>query len=148
MSPIDAFRGGRIYLDANVFIYAVEGYPKYLGLCSEILSGIQSGAFRGLTSELTLAEVLVRPLREGASEVVAVYEELLQSRTSFDVIPVTRALLRRSSEIRALLGCRLPDALHAATAEAGSADVLLTADQGFKVPGALSVSHSMNFSKK
>ncbi len=134
MISVESLRGNRLYLDANVFIYAVEDFPIYSEICRKILGFIDASSISAVTSEISLAEVLVRPIQEDNSEAVRVYEDLLKGRPQFLVEPVTRALLRSSAQIRAKSGCRLPDAIHIATASAWSSEILLTADKRMNAP--------------
>lgn len=134
---IAGYSGHRVYLDANVFIYALEQFPKYAKLCAEILQAIEDQALFAVTSEITLAEVLVRPLRKQQQAIVNSYERLLQSRHSFEVVSVSRAVLRDSADLRVSLGGRLPDAIHVATALRHKADFFFTADKSLKTPPSI-----------
>ncbi len=53
--------GKRVYLDANVFVYAIEGYPQFADGIRELFRKVDQGQVEAITSELTLAEVLVKP---------------------------------------------------------------------------------------
>ena len=63
MGAIDALRGLVVYFDANIIIYIVEGYPSQRIILRNLVRALDDGLFRTLTSELTLAEVLVGPFR-------------------------------------------------------------------------------------
>ena len=57
--------GGRsVYLDSNVFIYAVEGMEPYQADLRNLFVQIASSKIIAVTSVLTLAEVLVKPFRD------------------------------------------------------------------------------------
>ena len=134
MISAESLRGTRLYLDANVFIYAVEDFPIYSDICRKLLGYVDAGSIQAVTSEISLAEVLVRPIQEENSEAVRVYEEMLKDRPQLLVEPISRALLHASARIRAKTGCRLPDAIHVATAAAWSSEILLTADKRMSAP--------------
>jgi predicted nucleic acid-binding protein len=72
---VNAIRGERIYLDTNIFIYAIEGYPDFVDELNQLFDSIDAGNFRAFTSELTLAEVLVRPLMDANLEIQAVNQK-------------------------------------------------------------------------
>jgi predicted nucleic acid-binding protein len=118
----------RVYLDANILIYAVEGAAQYAAVLRSLLAAADQGAVQLATSELTLAEVLVGPLRTANAEIAATYELLLSSKQSINVVPVDRSILRLCAEIRATVKLRLPDAIHLATAELVKSDYFLTED--------------------
>jgi hypothetical protein len=62
---LNAIRGERVYLDTNIFIYALEGYPDFVEELAELFESLDEGNLSAGTSELTLAEVLVRPFIDG-----------------------------------------------------------------------------------
>lgn len=123
-----------VYLDTNVFIYAVEGYQPVQAVVDELFAGLEQGHFAGVTSELTLAEVLVKPLELGLGNVVSAYTDLLQPSEHLAVVPVGRTILVEAARQRALLGIRLPDAIHVATALDAGCDVFLTNDRRLRLP--------------
>lgn len=61
MGLLTALQGDRIYLDTNIWIYALEGYPAFRAEITLLFERIQSGALMAITSELALAELLVKP---------------------------------------------------------------------------------------
>ncbi|HSZ59707.1 MAG TPA: hypothetical protein VK797_28950 [Tepidisphaeraceae bacterium] len=65
MGSINAIAGTKVYLDANVFIYAVEGFAGVGAKLTTLFQRFDRGELQAVTSELTLAEVLVKPLRDG-----------------------------------------------------------------------------------
>ncbi|WP_420457014.1 type II toxin-antitoxin system VapC family toxin [Rubrivirga sp.] len=136
MGLIERIGGRRTYLDSNIFIYAFEGHPAFSESLARLLAEIEHQRVDAATSEISLAEALVMPLREGRADLVSVYEVFLQSRPSFAVVPVSRAVLVEAARLRAGTRLKLPDAIHAATARHAGCDVLLTNDTGIKaVPG-------------
>ena len=137
MIDIESFTGDHIYLDANVFIYAVEGFPKYAKLCAGILQSIEDMKIHAVTSELTLAEVLARPLKDQKLAIAAVYQELIRSQFDLKVVPISREILIAAAYLRATLNCRLPDAIHLATAQQYGSEFFLTADKAIKVPTSM-----------
>jgi len=46
---------GPVYLDANIFIYALEGYPDFQARITILLEAMDHQEIEALTSELTLA---------------------------------------------------------------------------------------------
>ena len=47
-----------IYIDTNVFVYAIENHPKYGGACKRILIGIMNKKIDAACSILVLVELL------------------------------------------------------------------------------------------
>ena len=98
MIDIESFTGDHVYLDANIFIYAVEGFPKYSALCSDILQSIEDMKIHAVTSELTLAEVLARPFKDQKISTISIYQELIRSQYDLKVVPISRADFDRSRQ--------------------------------------------------
>lgn len=62
----DAFRGvSRLGLDTAPIIYFMEANPKFDALVNEVFLRISQGVLEGYSSVISLAEVLVLPLRQG-----------------------------------------------------------------------------------
>lgn len=136
---MEIFLGKRVYLDANVFIYALEGFADYEAVCRELLAALDAGAFAGVTSELTVAEVLVHPLMHGATEIADAYRTVLYESPHLKLAPIDRNILEASAALRAGLRMRLPDAIHVATAAASACSVLLTGDKAMRAPAGLAL---------
>ncbi len=129
--------GLRVYLDSNVFIYALEAMPRYGPLCLAILEGLEKRDFRGITSELTIAETLARPMRDNRLDLAKTYDDLLQNGESLEVVPVSRSVLIESARLRALVRNPLPDSIHLATAIEAKCDYFITGDKSLKPSSAL-----------
>jgi predicted nucleic acid-binding protein len=118
MGIMDTFRGERIYLDTNIFIFALEAYPEYVSALTSLFAAIDDGKIKAVTSELTLAEVLIKPMMDNNADLQKVYKETLRSSEVFS------ARLRAESET-----LRLPDAIHLATARVHHCTFFLTNDK-------------------
>lgn len=116
MGLLDAVQGPRVYLDTNVFIYGIEGFERFENEIGALFGAVDRGDIEAATSELTLTEALVKPFREGNATHQQIYQEALQNRASFHLVPVIRPILVEAARLRALTGLRLPDAIHLATA--------------------------------
>lgn len=118
-----------VYLDTNVFIAAFEGSGGLGDDVWPLLEAVERGELHAATCELTLAEVLVHPLRRGDAALVAAYEAMIAPSASLSVVAVDRALLTSAARLRAERpALRLPDALHLAAALRVGADLLVTRD--------------------
>jgi predicted nucleic acid-binding protein len=119
---------GRVYLDTNIFIYALEGYPAFRPILTTLFNALDRGELTAVTSELTLAEALVKPLLDRHAERQAAYLQVLQPSPSLHLAPVSREVLLAAARLRAETGLKLPDAIHAATAQLTGCDQFLTND--------------------
>ena len=139
MGSIATLQGQRLYLDANLFIYALEAVEPWARPALELLSSIDRGDCTGVTSELTLAECLVKPLQLGRSDLAETYQSVLQPRPHLFVVPVSRKVLVEAAQIRSSTRLKLPDAIHAATALSQGCASYLTNDDRFQAPPNLAV---------
>jgi len=83
-----------------------------------------------ITSYLSVVECRVKPLRTGDTNLLALFDGFWQ-RERLLVADVTREILDRAAELRALHGFKIADAIHLATALAHRATAILTADPTF-----------------
>lgn len=132
MATIADLKGKRIYLDANVFIYALDNLPPWNVLSAELLHGAEAGVIAAITSELTLAECLVKPYQTRSQQAVSIYEQTIRPRSWLTIMPVSRVVLIETARIRAASTAKLPDAIHVASFHLQRADVFITNDQPLK----------------
>jgi hypothetical protein len=68
--------GNRVYLDTNLFIYAVEEIVPYADQVKPLLQAADRGEIELVTSLLALTETLVMPYRKEDDVLVTTYREL------------------------------------------------------------------------
>lgn len=132
MGLLKALHGDRIYLDTNTWIYALEGYSAFRPELTQLFGQIRAGTLRGVTSELTLAELLVKPFRDQDLAQQTRYKKAIANRQNFFIVPVLRDLLIDAAEVRANTQLKLPDAIHAATALRTDCTTFVTNDRQLK----------------
>jgi predicted nucleic acid-binding protein len=132
--------GSTVYLDTNIFIYALEGYQSCAAQIESIFNAIDNGSIASVTSELTLAEVLVKPYQLGDAKLIDSYHAILSPSDSLAVLPISRNILIQAAQLRAANSeIRLPDAIHAATALSSGCDSFISNDKGLRKLSALRV---------
>jgi predicted nucleic acid-binding protein len=122
---------GLVYIDTMTLIYTVERYPAYFPLLDPLWKTAQTGSIEIVSSELTLMEALVGPLKSGNTTLENAFEQALLS-TNMRLIPITQPILREAARLRATTKLRTPDALHAATAQLAGCVLFVTNDVGFR----------------
>jgi len=129
VASLTALLGEFVYLDTNIVIYVVEGYAPFERTIRALLDAVDNRQIRAATSELTLAEVLVKPKMDGKVDLVKAYHTFLESSAAIEVLPITQNILVQAAELRASSATKLPDAIHIATALSVGCSSLLTNDQ-------------------
>ncbi|MEG4104973.1 PIN domain-containing protein [Microcoleus sp. S13_C5] len=138
MGQLNLPSSATIYLDTQVIIYTVEANPNYYLLIQPLWLKFQIGEIELMTSELTLLETLVFPLRNANTILVSDYEQLLLS-SDIQLVPIIQSVLRTAANLRANTNLKTPDAIHAATAISEGCTLFLTNDNGFRNVPNLSV---------
>ncbi|MCY3867486.1 MAG: PIN domain-containing protein [Chloroflexi bacterium] len=129
----------RLYIDSAPLIYYVEENAAYLDKMREIVGIVDQTDLLAFSSVLTLAEVLVWPLRQGDQQLVQAYQEILVAGDDYELVVVTPEIAVTAADIRARYGLGTPDSLHVATAIATHCDAMLTNDSDMKRIKELSV---------
>ena len=129
MGLITSFTDTSLYLDTNVFVYACEGFPEFNDILRELFEAIDAGNITAVTSELTLAELLVKPFMDGDTHRQSVYRDTIRNSDLLSVHPVSRDILIEAARLRSVSSLRLPDAIHVATACSAGCTAFLTNDR-------------------
>jgi predicted nucleic acid-binding protein len=120
---------GRVGLDTPVFVYQIERVAPFDAVAHQVLLQLRQGAATGVTSVLTFAELLVRPLRLGRRGLAARYEALVRATPNLTVVDINGGIARRAAALRAAYNLRTPDALQLAAAIEGGATAFVTNDR-------------------
>jgi predicted nucleic acid-binding protein len=132
MGELNSQLGRRVYLDTNIIIYAVEGYETHAARIKFVLQAMTDGEITAVTSDLTVAEVLVKPKRDHNRKLEGAYQQFLLPTESFRNSAVSREILEAAAGIRANSALKLPDAIHFASAIDQHCDSFLTNDDRFE----------------
>ncbi|BAP89327.1 putative uncharacterized protein [Burkholderiales bacterium GJ-E10] len=134
-------RGSRVYFDTNCFIYVVEGVERYRPVLEPLMNAAATGAVTGVTGEITLAEVLVKPLRDQEAQQVLLYKQMLADRQPITLVPITQTIWESAAALRARLPVRLPDAVHLAAARHAGCALFVTNDGALTALPDLEILH-------
>src|ERR1043165_4059637 len=73
---------------------------------------------RLVTSELTLSELVVKPLELQRADLIQVYDNWMITNPYLEVVPISRDVLFKAALLRAKnKSLKLPDAIHLTTAQ-------------------------------
>jgi predicted nucleic acid-binding protein len=83
-------------------------------------------------SELSVLEVLVKPLRVQNASLQGLFLGTLYHTPGLSCIPMSRQILEAAAQVRATSGLKTPDAIHAATALIEGCTLFVTNDVAFR----------------
>jgi predicted nucleic acid-binding protein len=126
----DVPEGVAVGLDTAPVIYFIEAHPQYGPIVLPLFDQrFQQGLNKAVTSVLTLAEVLVKPLTASRADLCQRFRELLTGAPNLQLFDVGVAIAEKAADLRARYGVRLPDACQVAVALAGGASYFITNDK-------------------
>ena len=118
----------RLYLDAAPVIYLIEENEDYVGIVDQIL---EKSDVELIASDLTRLECRIKPIQENNQELLKDYDEFFSDVVS-KIVPLSRDVIDRATEIRSEHGFKTPDSIHLAAAVVLNCDQFLTNDLRLK----------------
>ena len=125
-------RHGEVALDTSVFVHQLEADAKYVRLTREVFAWVEESGHRGVTSTITMTELLVRPYRNkderGADDCFALFSRF----PNLEWVAPNLEICDEAARIRAQCGLKTPDAIEAATAIYCGISGFLTNDRAYR----------------
>ena len=115
----------RYYLDAAPIIYLIEQRQPF---ATSVRSKLAMAGIIPITSELARLDCRVKPIHDGNQILLKDFDDYF-SNTIAEIVPLTRDVVDKATEIRAQFNFKTPDSLHLAAAVVSNCDVFLTNDQ-------------------
>ena len=129
---VSALQATKAYFDTNLFIYLIEKNPEFEATVTTLIQHLDAMNCQIVTSELTLAECLVKPYATEDVQSQNHYQQGIQTTSFLQVEPITRDILIKSAQLRAELNNKLPDSIHLATAIEHGCDIFVGNDKSLK----------------
>lgn len=124
----DTLSGRRVYIDANIFIYFLNGSPAWLPAAESLLTAAGAGRISAVTGEAVVAEVMVGPYRARDPLHIRSVREFFAQPGFLEIVPHTSQAWDDAAMLRGTMGVPLVDALHIATAAQSRCDAIVTND--------------------
>ena len=118
-----------VALDTMVFVYHLANHPRYAALTTAVLEAVETGQLAGMTTTVTLAEILTAPAKTGDRQAFQDYELYLTRFPNLQIAPLDIELARETALVRGATGLRTPDAIQVAAARLVKADAIITNDR-------------------
>jgi len=129
---MEKLKGKVVGLDTMVFIYHFEENQPYSPLTFSIFESLEKGNFNGITSILTLLEILVKPKKENNLLLTERYKLLFETFPNLQVKEINENIADIASSLRANYNINTPDAIQIATSLEVKADIFITNDVTLK----------------
>lgn len=122
----------KLALDTPPVIYFVKTHAQYDALVTEVFQRINEGWIIGVTSVITVTEVLVLPLKQGNTALASEYWDLLTNSANMQLISIDPETAKVAADLRARYNLRTPEALQLAAAIRAGCEAFLTNDATLK----------------
>ena len=130
MGPLALPSAGLVYLDACSLIYSVERVEPYRTLLEPMWQEAQDGNLTIVTSPVLAIEVLVKPIRDGNTEIEMQYRKLFGTN-AVRLLEASYPMFEDAARLRAETGLKTPDPLQAATALRADCALFIANDTDF-----------------
>jgi predicted nucleic acid-binding protein len=119
-----------IYADSGILIRLIEGADRLRLPIESRLHDIRSQDKTLITSRLSRLECRCKPMRERQEYVLNLYDGFFDTQEVL-LKEIDAAVIERATELRAAIGLKASDAIHAATAILAGVSEFWTADRDF-----------------
>ena len=123
----------KIYLDANIFIYATVNTQEIGNKCRSLLKEIEIGKIKGITSCLTFDEIIWILRKIAPEKVLESARNILNLNIKF--MEVNKNILYKLVDLIEKYKLKPRDAIHLATMELNNCKTIISEDSDFdKIP--------------
>src|SRR3989338_10537625 len=117
-----------LFLDTSCFIYLIENHKEFAIPLRSIFSDLGKEKIQAVTSVMTVAEVLVKPVELNRNDLVTKYHELFTTVKSLNVVTPSYNTARLAAVIRAAYRFTLTYRFQLAFAKEHNCKTFLTND--------------------
>ncbi|MCX6640604.1 MAG: PIN domain-containing protein [bacterium] len=122
-----------LFIDTAPIIYFIESHPQYGPIVDEVMQSMQRGNLFGLSSVITLTEVLPKPTELKKEDLVKKFITFLKNGQNFELLDVNLNIAELAGRMRGMYpSLKTIDAIQLATAIEVKADAFLTNDLRLK----------------
>lgn len=116
-----------IYCDSVILIYLLDTVGPFNVRAAARMAAMRAASDTVAFSDLTRLECRIKPLKLGATTILADFDAFF-TRPDVHLVPITTAVFDRATVIRARHNFKLGDSLHLAAAVEAGCDSFLTND--------------------
>jgi len=119
------------YVDANIFIFAIENGAKGSDACLDVLDAIARGKTTATTCALTWDEVVNSIAKNKGKQAAIAAGEAMLAIPNLKIIPADRKVITLAQKILATYGTKPRDSIHAACAILAGESEIYSFDSDF-----------------
>lgn len=116
----------RVFWDTNVFIYLFESLDQFGPSTRALRTRMLKRGDQLITSAMTVAEILVKPVQNGDAALAKSYETALKATAT--IVPFDIEAAKQYAQLRRHRSLKAPDAIQLACAAAAKVDLFITND--------------------
>ena len=125
-------KGQSVYIDANIFIYFLDGEEPFLSKVIPFLEAVMDGDIIGFTGDAVIAEVMVHPYKFGNLSTIERFKAFFAQKDFLTILSHEAKAFDLAAQLSGTKGMKLVDSLHMATAIQEGCSYMLTHDNGMK----------------
>ena len=130
--PSNLQGGHDVVLDTMIFIYLFEDDQKYGRCCEWLLQQAADGAFTGVITPVTAAELLVKPLQLKRHALADHYRDALRSLPNIRLVSFSPEAGFMAGALKAKYNLPLPDMIQVAMAMERNSTALISNDKALQ----------------
>lgn len=117
-----------VLFDTMLLIYLFEDVAPFAAKCEALFERVRNGELKGIITPITMAELVVKPLAKGRSDIAESYRLALENFPNLQLFSITPAIGTMAGALCAKYKLPLPDLFQVASAMSTKA-TLLTNDK-------------------
>ena len=125
-------QGKRVYFDTNPIIYYLEQVQPFYEIACPFFESIGMSEIQAYTSEFTLAEILIKPMRENTIPLIQDIKDFILDPDLISLTKTHRELFLKAAEFGGQYGLRSADSIHFVSAIENHCHFFVTNDKKFK----------------
>jgi len=118
-----------VVLDTMLFIYLFEDHPHYAPVCDFLFNQMTAGIFAGVVTPVTIAEVLLKPIKDRRVDIAERYQATLGTLPNLSPVLIDHELGAMAGALRAKYNLPLPDMFQVAAALHSEKPTLISNDK-------------------